>query len=66
METRYLIVLAAVIAITGIYALVTMQLLAGGLLIAVILAVVLIARFFQDLRQSLARIEKRLDALEKP
>jgi len=51
---------------TGIYGIVTMQLLAGGLLIALVLAIVLIARFFRDLRQSLARIEMRLDALEKP
>jgi hypothetical protein len=107
METKYLILLTAVIAVIGVYGVISMQLLVAVIAIAVILAILLIVRFFEKYpsgarpesegeaivaaalialvgtmvsqwivwaailgvilisQQSLARIEKRLDALEK-
>jgi len=65
METRYTASIAVLIAVIGTYGLVTMQPLAALLLIAVILGVVFTVRFFDATRQSLDRIERRLDALEK-
>jgi membrane protein implicated in regulation of membrane protease activity len=65
METKYLVLFAAIIVLIGSYGVLTMQLMTAGLLIVLILAIILILRFFNNLQQSLARIEKRLDALEK-
>ena len=65
METRYTASIAVLIAVIGTYGLVTMQPLAALLLIAVILGVIFTVRFFDATRQSLDRIERRLDALEK-
>jgi hypothetical protein len=65
METKYLVLFAAVILAVGGYGVVTMQLLAAGLLIVLILALILIVRFFETILQLLARIEKRLEELEK-
>jgi hypothetical protein len=65
METRYAASIAILIAVIGMYGLVTMQPLAALLLIAVILGVVFAVRFFDATRQSLDRIERRLEVLEK-
>jgi len=65
METKHAVPLVVVIALIGIYGIITMQPLAALLLIAVILAIFFILRFFDSIQQSLDRIEQRLKALEK-
>ena len=107
METKYLVLLTAVIAVIGVYGVISMQLLFAVIAIAVILAILLFVRFFEKYpsgsrtetegeaivaaalialvgtmvsqwivwaavlgvllitQQSVARIENRLDALEK-
>lgn len=107
METKYLVLLTAIIAVIGVYGVISMQLLLAVIVIAVILAILLLVRFFEKYpsgsrtetegeaivaaalialvgtmvsqwivwaailgvllitRQSVARIEKRLDVLEK-
>jgi membrane protein implicated in regulation of membrane protease activity len=65
METKYVVSFALVIVLIGLYGIITMQLLATLLLIAVILAISFIIRIFSTIQQSLDRIQQRLDALEK-
>ena len=65
METRHAVPFVVIIALIGIYGIISMQPLAALLLIAVILAIFFILRFFDSIQQSLDRIEQRLKALEK-
>ena len=65
MESGYRVSLAVLIALIGMYGIVTMQPLAAFLLAAVILGIFFTARFFDSVRQSLVRIEQRLELLEK-
>jgi large-conductance mechanosensitive channel len=65
METKHAVPLVVVIALIGIYGIITMQPLAALLLIAVILGIFFIVRFFNNIQQSLDRIEQRLKAVEK-
>jgi len=65
MESGYRVSLALLIALIGMYGIVTMQPLTAFLLMVVILGVFFTVRFFNSIRQSLDRIEQRLDYLEK-
>jgi hypothetical protein len=65
MKSRNAIPFVVIIVLIGVYGIISMQLLAALLLIAVILATFFILRFFDSIQQSLDRIEQRLRDLEK-
>jgi len=65
MASVYAVTVAVAIALLGTYGIITMQPLAAFILIGMILVLFFTGRFFDSIRQSLTRIEQRLENLEK-